>query len=118
MLILQFQAFHEMTEDGECCICEVWCGKGDADSIEERWNSMLRTVTMLDLGLECGQMLNLGVNRRSTFQRCECSAGQGLHIANVVNCKVCKLASSNLSESRIVNCFEKVRGGNNFSVRF
>ena len=100
MLVLQFQAFHKMTEDGEGCICEVWCGKGDADSIEEWWNSMLRTVTMLDFSLECGQMLNLRVDRRSTFQSSECSAGQGLHIVN--HKYVCKLASSNVSESRIV----------------
>ena len=82
MLVLQLQAFHKMTENGEGGICEVWCGKGDADSIEEWWDSMVRTVTVLDLGFEGGQMLDLGVNRRITFQSSECSAGQGLHVFN------------------------------------
>lgn len=67
MLVLQLQPFHKMTEDGKGCICEVWCGKGDTDSIKEWYDDMFRAVTVLDLGLECGQMLDLGINRCITL---------------------------------------------------
>ena len=73
-----------MTENGEGCVCEVWCGKGDADSIKERCYCMFRTVTVLDLGLECCQMLELGVDRGSALQGSQCTARQVLHIANSV----------------------------------
>lgn len=68
VLILQLQAFHEMSQDGESGICEVWCSKGDANGIKEWWDSMFRAVTVLDLGLEFCQMLELCVNRCSAFQ--------------------------------------------------
>ena len=74
VLVLELQAFHKMTEDGESGICEVWCSKGNADGIKEWWDSMLRTVTVLDLGLKFCQMLELGVNRCSAFQGNECIA--------------------------------------------
>lgn len=74
ILVLQFQAFHEMSEDRESGVCKVWCSKGDANSIKEWCNSMFRTVTMLDLGLEFCQMLELLVNGCSTFQGSECIA--------------------------------------------
>ena len=67
VLVLQLQTFHQMTEDGKRCICEVWCGKGDANSIKEWCDNMFRTVTVLDLGLECCQMLELGINRCITL---------------------------------------------------
>ena len=35
VLVLELQAFHKMTEDGESGICEVWCSKGNANSIKE-----------------------------------------------------------------------------------
>lgn len=74
ILVLQLQTFHEMTEDRESGVCEVWCSKRDANSIKEGCDSMFRTVTMLNLGLEFCQMLELGVNGCSTFQGSECIA--------------------------------------------
>lgn len=74
VLVLQLQTFHEMTEDGESSICEVRRRKGDANSVKEWWDSMFRTVTVLDLGLEFCQMLELGVNRCCTSQGSECIA--------------------------------------------
>ena len=74
VLVLQFQAFHEMTKDGESSICEVWCSEGDANSIKERCHSVFRTVTMLDLGLEFGQMLEFGINRSIALQSSDCIA--------------------------------------------
>ena len=62
VLVLQLQTFHEMAEDGETGVCKVWCSKGDANSIKEWCDGMFRTMTMLDLGLEFCQMLELGVN--------------------------------------------------------
>ena len=79
MLVLQFQSFHEMTEDGKSGICEVWCGKGDANSIEEGCDNMFGTMTVFDLGLERCQMLEFGINRCSTLQGSKCIASQSLH---------------------------------------
>ena len=81
MLVLQLQAFHKMPENRESCICEVWCGKGDADGIKEWCNSMFGTVTMFDLGFKCCQMLKLGINRCSAPQGSEGIASQCLHFA-------------------------------------
>ena len=74
ILVLQLQTFHKMTEDGESGVCEVWRSKRDTNSIKEGCDSMFRTVTMLDLGLEFCQMLELSVNGCSAFQCRECIA--------------------------------------------
>ena len=81
MLVLQIQALRKMPENREGCICEVWCGKGDADSIKKWCNSMFGTVTVFDLSFECYQMLKLGINRCGTPQSSECIASQCLHFA-------------------------------------
>ena len=81
MLVLQLQAFHKMPENRECCICEVRCGKRDADGIKEWCNSMFGTVTMFDLGFKCCQMLELGINRCGAPQSSKCIASQCLHFA-------------------------------------
>lgn len=62
ILVLQLQAFDKMGKYRESGICEVWCSKRNANRVKERLDSMFRTVTVLDLGLEFCQMLELDVD--------------------------------------------------------
>lgn len=96
-----------MTKDGEGGICEVWRGKRDANSIKERCDGMFGTVTVLDLGLESCQMLELGINRCSTLQGCERVASQSLHVVwmlwrEICSKKKCVGVASCVFESRNV----------------
>lgn len=83
-----------MTKDGEGSIGEVWRGKGDANSIKEGCDGMFGTVTVLNLGLECCQMLELGINRCSTLQGGESIASQSLHVVWMLWREMCSKKKS------------------------